>query len=125
MIQFPNVRPSRSHNPWLRCMHVHSAEAPEASRLKYDSRSKPWRTFLSPHTFFICDTLICSLLSWSRTLVQIHCYSKNMLLEQAGSLEFLGVWFGTWFRIGACPMLARRKDGLMGRWVGAGWMQGG
>ena len=48
-----------------------------------------------------------------------------MLLERAGSLEFFGVWFGTWFRIGACPVFTRRKDGLMGRWVGDGWMQGG
>ena len=55
-------------------------------------------------------------------MVQIHSYSNNMLLEQAGSLEFFGVCFGTWFRIGACLMLARRKDGLMGSWVGDGWM---
>lgn len=47
-------------------------------------------------------------------LVHIYSYivsrDRNMLVEQAGSLELFGIWFRIWLRAGTTLRLAIRKD---------------
>ena len=63
--------------------------------------------------YVACYTCICSLLPWSRTVAPIHSdivsRDKNMLMEHARSLEFFGLWFWIWLRVGTTLWLVRRK----------------